>query len=249
VIDLHCHILPGVDDGAKTGEESAAMLQMAANDGITDIVASPHANDQYAYDRDAVQERVAALRAQCPAGLTLHCGCDFHLSHDNIRDAVKNPWRYVIDDTAYILVEFPEFINAPVMDRVLHDLTAAGMIPIITHPERNPVLQRQFDILQAWVERDCLIQITAQSILGDFGRKAKSAASELLRSGLVHIVATDAHDTRRRPPLLSEARREVRKRHGEKFADSLFTANPSKALAGRPITAAAKPARRLWGFA
>jgi protein-tyrosine phosphatase len=248
VIDLHSHIVPGVDDGAKDAEEAAAMLRMAAADGITDIVATPHASPGYAYDRRAVEDLVDGLRRDCPPEITIHCGCDFHLSLENVRDAAKNPWRYVIDETAYMLVEFPEFLTLAAMDGILSDLIATGIVPIITHPERHPILRKEPQLLNTWVYRDCLIQITAQSILGDFGRSAKKSASELLNSGLAHLVASDAHDTRRRPPLLSEAQRQVRRRYGAGFADALFTTNARAVLEGNRVETTTRPARRVLGF-
>jgi protein-tyrosine phosphatase len=248
VIDLHSHIIPGLDDGAKDAEEAAAMLKMAAADGTTDIVATPHASPRYEYDRPRIEALIEELRRNCPPGLAIHCGCDFHLSLENVRDAAKNAWRYVIDETAYLLVEFPEFLTFAAMDGVLGDLSAAGIVPIITHPERHPTLQKNPEMVEAWVYRDCLVQITAQSILGDFGRSARQSAAELLDSRLVHLVASDAHDTRRRPPLLSEARRHVQKRYGRPFAEALFVANGRAVLQGERVETTPRPARRFLGL-
>jgi len=244
VIDIHNHFLPGLDDGATDDEVASAMLSMAAGDGITDIVATPHASPRYRYDREAVQEHVRRLQRNCD-GITLHCGCDFHLSLENIRGTLKDPYRHAIDETPYLLVELPEFFHTPAMDRVMDELIAAGIIPIVTHPERHPILRHEPRILRTWVEHDCLVQITAQSILGDFGRTARHSSNELLRAGLVHIVASDAHDTIRRPPLLSEARLHVAKRYGAALAEALFTVNPGKVLAGSRIPAMTKPGGRF----
>jgi protein-tyrosine phosphatase len=248
MIDVHSHILPALDDGAKTAEESAAMLALSAADGVTDIVATPHANARYSYDRLAIEQMLDTVRGACPPGLTVHCGCDFHLNLENIRDAVKNPWRYVIDETPYILVELPDFFNVSAMDRILSEVVAAGLIPVITHPERHPILQSKPELLNPWVERDCRIQVTAQSILGDFGRTARQAAAGLLNSRLVHFIASDAHDTQRRPPVLSKAREEVRSRYGAALAEALFVENPRKLLEGAHVPAMPKRARRFFTF-
>jgi len=229
-------------------EESVAMIHMAAADGTTDIVATPHASPTYPYDRTVVEELAGQLRAQAPPAIRVHCGCDFHLSLENIHDAISNPSKYVIDETTYILVEFPEFINIPAMDRVLHDLVAAGLTPIITHPERNRVLQKEAGVIRKWGDRDCLVQITAQSILGAFGRTAKRSAEEMLQQGVVDFVASDAHDTEHRPPILFEAYKKVKKRHGPWMADTLFTGNPAKVLEGVPVTRTTKPVRRFLGL-
>jgi protein-tyrosine phosphatase len=229
-------------------DESVAMIHMAAADGTTDIVATPHASPTYAYDRRVVEELAGQLRAQAPPSIRIHCGCDFHLSLENIRDAISNPSKYVIEETTYLLVEFPEFINISMMDRALHDIVAAGLIPIITHPERNRVLQKEAGVLKKWADRDCLVQITAQSILGAFGRTAKRSAEAMLQRGVVNCVASDAHDTKHRPPILSEAYERVKKRHGKEMADLLFADNPSRVLEGVPVPRTTEPVRRFLGF-
>jgi len=247
VIDIHSHVLPGLDDGARTMEESVAMIHMAAADGTTDIVATPHASPNYAYDRTVVEELAGQLRAQAPPAIRIHCGCDFHLSVENIRDAIINPSKYVIAETTYVLVESPEFIDIRAMDLVLHDLVAAGLIPIITHPERNRVLQKEAGVLRKWADRECLVQITAQSILGEFGRTAKRSAEEMLQHGAVNFVASDAHDTEHRPPILSKAYEKVKKRYGPGMADALFKGNPSQVLEGVPVARTTRPVRRFLG--
>jgi len=235
MIDIHSHILAGLDDGPQSAEDTAAMLSMAAADGITDIVATPHANVRYSYDRNAVERTIDSLRSECPPNLRIHPGCEFHLNIYNIREAVKDPTRYVINGTQYILVELPAFFNVSAVNSAFSELKAAGMIPIITEPERHAILQRQPELLNTWLDQHCLVQITAQSVLGHFGPTAKDASAELLRSGSVHFVASDAHDREQRPPVLSAACREIRELYGSEVADALFTGNCRKLLEGRQI--------------
>jgi protein-tyrosine phosphatase len=235
MVDIHSHILPGLDDGAKTLEESVAMLRMAAQDGTTDIVATPHSDLQYSFDPDLVTQKIAELEEAAGGVIAIHRGCDFHLHYDNIQDALANPAKYAINHRRYILVEFSDLLIARTTDEVFFRMLAAGMTPIITHPERNPLLQRRLEQLEAWVAQGILLQVTAQSFLGQWGREAKAFADVLMKRNLVHFVASDAHDAARRPPLLGEACRYVAGRWGERTAQALFVTNPKAALSGDPV--------------
>jgi len=235
MIDIHSHILPRIDDGPKNIGETAEMLSLAAADGITDIVATPHANLRYSFDRGAVESMINSVREKLSPGLTIHCGCHFRADLYNVRDAIKNPTRYVIDRTPYLLVGLPQFFNVKALDKILNELKAAGLIPIISNPERHAILQGRPELLNTWIEHRYLVQITAQSILGRFGRSAKRTSTLILESGLAHFVASDAHDPESRPPLLSEAFQAVREKYGIELADAIFTGNARKLLEGRPI--------------
>src|SRR5215467_4398935 len=140
MVDIHSHILWGLDDGAETFEESLAMLKLAAESGTTDIVATPHANSRYEFMPDIIGQRIAEVSA----GRTqprIHRGCDFHLSFDNVQNAIEDPRKYTINGGYYILVEFPEGSLAG-MKRVLTTLIDCGLTPIMTHPERQRQLQK-----------------------------------------------------------------------------------------------------------
>ncbi|MGH9658000.1 MAG: tyrosine-protein phosphatase, partial [Bryobacteraceae bacterium] len=235
MVDIHTHILAGLDDGSGSLDESVAMLRMAAGDGTTDIVATPHANNQYTYQPGVVDAKIAELAAAAGPSIHIHRGCDFHLSYDNIQDALASPSKYSINGRGYLLVEFSDLLIPKTTEDVFFQMSQAGLTPIVTHPERNPLLQQRLERLAAWVEAGCLMQVTALSFLGRFGRAAKSFADDLLQRNLVHVVASDAHDTRHRPPLLREAFEYVRKARGEAVARALFVDNPRATLTGEPI--------------
>lgn len=235
MIDIHAHILPGMDDGPQTLEESLAMLEVAAASGTTDIVATPHANLQYAFDPDVVDGKIAELQKAAGGKIRIHRGCDFHLSYDNIQDALAHPARYTVNGKRYLLVEFSELLIARTTHDVFARMQAAGMTPVITHPERNSLLHRRLEQIERWVESGCLVQITAQSLLGKFGKPARDFSGELLRRRLVHVVASDAHDARRRPPRLDQAFELVARRFGPKRAERLFVVNPGAVIAGAPL--------------
>ena len=221
-----------MDDGPKTLEQSLEMLRLAAESGTTDIVASPHANNEFKFDPEIVAAKIDELRAAAGGAIRIHSGCDFHLSFDNIQDSLQYPSKYAINQKKYVLVEFSDLLIPKTSDDVFYQMQSAGMIPIITHPERNLLLQKRFDKLEVWVESGCLIQVTAQSFLGSFGKQAKTFADRLLQRGLVHIVASDAHDAKYRPPSLKGAYEYVWERCGEKRAGMLFAKNPAAALSG-----------------
>jgi protein-tyrosine phosphatase len=235
MVDIHCHILPGMDDGARTLEESISMVRMAFASGTTDIVATPHANPQYPFDPEVIERKVSELRSAIGAAVQIHVGCDFHLSATNIEDALANPTKYTINHRSYILVEFADFLIPPTSTEIFRRMRVGGMTPIITHPERNRLLQADLEHIRTWVEDECLVQVTAQSLLGRFGKSAKDAADDLMRSGLVHFVASDAHGPKDRTPVLAEAYRYVASTYGTGQADRLFVTNPKAALMGEPL--------------
>jgi protein-tyrosine phosphatase len=260
MIDLHHHLLPATDDGSKDLETSVAMVAMAAEDGITHIVATPHANHNYDYDR--VQHEVLlqqvrdALPADVAARVQLGLGCDFHLNVDNIADAHAHKRRYTINETEYLLVELPDFNIPPRMDEVFYAMRVDGLTPILTHPERNATLQRTPERLQEWLRTGLLVQVTAGSLTGIFGSKAKQLAWDLVGAGSAHVIASDAHDLVRRPPRMAEARGLVAKKFGADAADLLCTGNPLAIFEGNPLPSqaplealrdgASAAARPLW---
>lgn len=232
-VDIHSHVLYGMDDGAKTVEDSVAMLELAAASGTTDLVATPHANSQYTFRPDLIDAQIAELQAR--THVRLHPGCDFHLSAGNVDDALANPVKYTIGHGAYLLVEFPELGVFRAADEILRELLDAGLVPIISHPERNEHLRKQTDDLARWVEEGCYLQVTAASLTGLFGPDARRGGEALIERGLVHIVASDAHDIRRRTPVLREAYGRLCERWGEEAVRPLFVENPAAVVKSEVI--------------
>ena len=227
MIDLHCHILPLIDDGPSSWEETAEMCQIAARDGVRHIVATPHANHKYSFDRDRFELMLQTLQASCDDALTFSLGCDFHFSYDNIEDAHVHRRRYTIARSNYLLTEFNDFSLMPAIRQGIFRLVGSGMIPVVTHPERNPVLLDRRENVLELVDSGCLIQVTAGSFTGHWGERPQRMAEWLLRHDAVHIVASDAHDTRHRPPILSAAYERVRTLTNKAVAQALFVDNPS----------------------
>lgn len=250
MIDIHSHVIYGVDDGPATLEQSVQMLEMAAASGTTDIVATPHANSAFPYRRDVIEERLAELKRRVGAKIRIHLGCDLHLSYQNIQSALADTRRYSINGNGHLLVEFSDTLIPPNSGIVFAEMLNRGLTPIITHPERNGLLQNRVRDLARWVEQGCRIQVTAQALLGTFASQAKKVAIELLRNGLVHFVASDAHDTEYRAPRLDLAFDLVSKEFGLDLAHVLFVENPLRALAGEPLEYKPfppyKPFKRRW---
>lgn len=223
------------------------MVRMAAQLGTTDIVASPHASPEYAFQPEVALARLAEIQAAVGDSIRIHRGCDFHLSFDNITDALANPRKYTINGKSYLLVEFSDFGVFPNTAQIFERLLGAGMVPVITHPERNQILQYKLNDLARWVEMGCLIQVTGASLLGRFGDSAKRTSEELLARGLVHVIASDAHDLEHRPPDMKTPREWLTKRHGEEIAQALTLDIPKAVIDGRGLPAVdLKGRRRKW---
>ena len=235
MIDIHCHVLAEVDDGPKSWEVSQEMCRMAAADGIEHIVATPHANDRYHYDRKYLSERLDYLRSLIGPAPSLSLGCDFHLSFENLRDVFLRPEWYAIDGCRYLLVEFSNYSIPAHLDESLSKLGDKGITPVITHPERNPILQQNPQRVLHWVEMGCVVQMTASAITGSWGERVWRAANWLLERDAVHVLATDAHDVKQRKPLLSAARKEIEETCGPEVAQALVDANPRAIVNAQPL--------------
>src|SRR5215470_9723407 len=155
MVDLHCHILPGLDDGPDRIEESLAMAEMAIADGITHVVATPHSSDEYRFDFAAVQRAALELQAAVGTRLEIATGCDFHLNLENLRALRKNTAPFCVHQRTYLLVEFNEFAIPPAVDQTLYEIQLAGLRPVITHPERNGILRAQPERLEKWIRNGC----------------------------------------------------------------------------------------------
>ena len=244
MIDIHNHFLWNMDDGPETIEQSLAMLEMAAASGTTDLVASPHANSHYRFQPELIRRRIAEISSLHTVKPRIHTGCDFHLSFENVQDALENPAGYLINRGPYLLVEFPDSPLAG-MGRILETLLDRGLIPIMTHPERNTQLRRIGPEFLDWVRKGCLVQITAQSLLGRFGKPAEESAWEMVQRRLAHFIASDAHDTSHRPPRLDLAFEALSSRVGPGQARLLAIDNPQAVLLGHPILVPT-PTKKAW---
>ncbi len=226
-----------------------AMLRMAAEHGTKAIVATPHSNLKYRFEPEVIAERLSRLTEAAAGSIELYSGCDFHLSYDNIQDAIENPRKYTINHGNYLLVEFSDLLIFRNTQEIFGRLAASGMIPIITHPERNSLLRQRLNEIEAWVASGATVQVTAQSLTGGFGRRAQDFCRELLDRGLVHFVASDGHDCKHRPPRMDQARAWLSENYSDSVAAALCVVNPGAAVVGEPlepVISAVDPNSRRW---
>jgi protein-tyrosine phosphatase len=241
LVDIHCHLLPGLDDGPDSLAESLQMAEMAIADGITHVIATPHASDRYAFDAEKVRKRREELQDKLGERLQIGTGCDFHLSYENLEDLRKNHAKYSLNQKNYLLVEFADFAIPPTIDKTLHELHLSGLRPIVTHPERNGLIRSSPARLENWIRQGCYVQVTALSLLGRFGSSAQQFSEWLLAQDAIHFFASDAHNTKGRPMLLRSAFEEVARRRGAHVAHALFLANPMAVWEGQPLPYVPEP--------
>lgn len=237
MIDIHCHILPGLDDGVESLAEATLMARMALFDGITTVVASAHMTPGI-YDNtpDQIVEAAQAFGRhlkEMGMGLTILPGADIRITSE-----LMNGGRHYLcinRITPYLLLEFPHDLIPPGSERLMGRLREKGLIPIITHPERNLMVQRRPGLLEPFLDLGCVIQVTAMSITGEFGPSAKQTVERLLKEGWVHVIATDAHDTVKRPPHLSRAVQRAAELVGMEAAQAMVTSIPEQIVRGMRI--------------
>jgi len=182
MIDIHHHLLWDLDDGATSVEVSLDMARMAAADGITHVVCTPHANGRYEYQPEVIDGKIAELQRLLESeriSLQLGRGCDFHMSYENIQAAQDDPARYSINGLGYLLVEIPDYGLPRGLAEVFYQMQIAGLTPILTHPERNRTLQTDQSLLLEWLRGGVLVQVTAGSVVGRMGKRAERMAHEL----------------------------------------------------------------------
>lgn len=237
MIDIHCHILPGLDDGAESIEVACAMAEMAIEEGITHVIGTPHASPNHEFIPALVKRRCDDIQSIFEGRLTLATGCDFHLSFENLQEIRQDPCRFTLNQKSYLLVEFADYSIPPSLDQALHELQLGdiNLNPIVTHPERNPLIRAQPERLYTWLRQGCYSQVTAQSVLGKFGKSAQEMAEIWIDLGAVHFIASDAHNVTSRPLRLRETYDHVAKKWGEPVAQALLVDNPLAAFEGRDL--------------
>ena len=234
MIDLHCHLLPGIDDGPATPGETLRLCRMAVADGITHAIVTPHihpgrwSNTKQSIARDCARLQRALARRNIP--LRVGFAAEVRLTDQVMRQVEENeiPFYGEVDGYRVMLLEFPHNQIIPGSDKLAQWLLARKIRPLIAHPERNKQLMKEPALLQPFIDIGCWLQLTAGSVLGNFGERAESLAKLLLDEDKVKVLASDGHNIGVRKPVLSEAFSYISEHYGEACARRLMLDNPER---------------------
>lgn len=240
LVDIHCHLLPDIDDGAADWDESLAMARMAVADGICSIVVTPHQLGNFGQnDGASIRARCAELQAfldQHHVDLEVLPGADVRIEPELVAKIRRGEVVSLADQRRHVLLELPHELYLP-MEGMLADLRAAGLAGVLSHPERNLGILQRPRIVESLVDAGCLMQVTAGSLMGTFGPQSQRLAETLVADGLVHFIATDAHGAKSRRPLLARAFDRVAQLAGDQAAVELCSENPIRVLDGERVPA------------
>lgn len=237
MIDLHCHMLPGLDDGACNLEISLEMARMAVADGITVVACTPHIRPGLYHNTGAqilaATDRLRNALQESGIDLQLICGADAHMT---VRFTDKLAKREIptLGGSRYVLVEPPHHVAPIRLEQFFFEILIAGYIPILTHPERLRWIADRYTTIERLSQNGVWIQVTSGSLIGNFGREPRYWAERMLTDGYIHLLATDAHDTRQRAPDLSKGREAAARRVGEREATNMVLTRPKGIIENEP---------------
>ena len=232
VVDIHCHILPGLDDGAQSMEETVAMLHVAAAEGITDVIATPHFKHGGShFDPEKVMQRIETVQSaideeQIP--ITLYPGCEIFY-FGGVEELLRDKRAMTLNHSRYVLIEFSPAVQYSYLRNALHTTMDAGYLPILAHAERYDCLRDDLEDIEYLNNSGVHIQINADSVISG-GIKTKKFVQQLLKHELVDFIATDAHDNKYRQQKLAKCRSHLIRKYGSDYADLLMRENALKIL-------------------
>lgn len=242
MIDLHCHILPGIDDGPRTLEDALAMCRLAAEDGCRAMVATPHQRRGrwWNSDREAIKTLAKELQAGLGSEIRILVGGEIHVDSELLAEVEKLPDGGILPlaGSRYLLIELDERGRAGEAISLVHELTMAEWIPVLAHPEFIPWLAGDLDLTARLVDLGARVQVTAMSVTGDFGKGPQADTHALIEAGLAHFVASDCHGMQRRPPGLRRAYQTIAGRWGAERARRLVSDNPRAVVQNKPLAVA-----------
>jgi protein-tyrosine phosphatase len=245
MIDLHCHILPGIDDGPRTQEDAIAMCRLAAEDGCRAMVATPHQRRGrwWNSDRAAIAALAQDLQAALGSQLRILVGGEVHVDAELLAEVEKLPDGGIctLAGSRYLLIELDDRGRAGEAISLVHEMTVLGWIPVLAHPEFIPWLAGDLDLSARLVSLGARMQLTAMSVTGDFGKGPQADTHALIEAGLAHFVASDCHGLQRRPPGLRRAYQTIADLWGTGVAKRLVSDNPRAVVQNRPLPEAQRP--------
>ncbi|MEO1498849.1 MAG: CpsB/CapC family capsule biosynthesis tyrosine phosphatase [Planctomycetota bacterium] len=253
-VDIHCHLLPGIDDGAADLAASLAMARLQVASGVSHVVVTPHQLGAFAHNEgDAIRTATTALQAEFDKQeipLRVSPGADVRIEDGMMEKLDSGEVLSLGDHQRHVLLELPHELYFP-LEPVLDGLAQRGMVGVLSHPERNAGLLKEPSLIEPLVEAGCLMQVTAGSLLGAFGSSSQAMAESMAKAGLIHFLATDAHSPRRRKPALGEAMTRAADLVGEPAARLWCDDYPAAVAAGQDVPAGrvrVTPPRRGWSL-
>jgi len=249
-IDIHAHLIPGLDDGAESWDESLAMARMAVDDGLHTVIVTPHQLGAYRNHADTIRQQTELLQlhlVDAAIKLRVFPGGDVRIEPDLIERLESGEVMTLADGGQYVLLELPHELYFPLRP-VLQQLRRAGYRGVLSHPERNQGILADPSVLGGLVDEGCVMQVTAGSLLGAFGTASRQLSETMVRQGLCHIIATDAHGLKRRRPLLSRAFEQVAAIADESTATALFCQQPERILSGQEVDVIRPAKKRSWSW-
>lgn len=240
MIDLHCHILPGVDDGSKTLEESLEMARIAESEGIKKIINTSHYHPDFEYIMgsallDEVDKFNKTLKEN-NIDIEVFIGNELYYS-DNLLEYIQKKEFFTLNNSRYLLIEFSPTNFPKHIGDIVYELKIRGYVPILAHVERYRAVHEDINLIKNAIEEGALIQINASSITGKGPKEFEKTCNDLIKRNMVHFVGTDAHSSTRRRPLIKEAYNIVCSKYGESLANELFELNAQKVLNDEEIIA------------
>lgn len=253
MIDIHTHILPGIDDGANSLAESFEMAEIAWNSGVRTIVATPHCNMEGIFENfydHEWEEKIGELRGYLKeqgSSVQILSGMEIYASMD-VAEKIQRGMLLPLHGSRYYLIEFPFDADPFWMGDILESVLQIGKVPLIAHPERYYCVQDEPMILYEWMQQGCISQLNRGSIFGRFGRHAQGTADILLNYGLVTCVASDAHSSRQRTTYMGDMEEYLHREYGRKYAENLLYRNPKRVIADESISndGILRPEKRIW---
>lgn len=238
VIDVHSHILPGIDDGAHNADETQKMLCMAFEEGIDGIIATPHYDCDM--DKEILKKRTTAYRQTCKCAREMNPTAQIYLGNEilyseGIVEALEQKEALTINETPYVLVEFPAYAEFRYIRQAVQNLQFAGYRPIIAHIERYRGMQSEEHVAEL-VNMGACMQINASSVMGKSGWTTRIYLLKLMRHGLIHLLGTDAHGSEHRRPKIRECLNYIDKKIGKEYCQEISSINPERVIRGEYIS-------------
>lgn len=229
--DIHCHIVPGVDDGPKSFQEAEAMLHLEYENGVRTVIATPHyRRGMFETEQKVIIDQFERLqKAAGSVGIQLYLGCEYHVDNEMAGNLLKGS-RPSMAGSAFVLTEFGGGVQPKEMQAAVYELLSAGWRPVIAHVERYGEVAGRRDFLRAMVQMGALIQVNAGSVLGEEGFFCRRMCARLMRENLIHFIGSDGHGIHRRKPQLASCAQYVERKYGGAAMRRLFIDNPAKII-------------------